>query len=297
MTSVQTLEPVGVGARDLKECLLIQLTALPGDNALERTLVESHLVDLEKNRYPAIAKATECSIEEIKAAVQTLRKLNPHPGSSVAAADVPRITPDVIVDYDDDDGYSVRLARGNDPRLQISFEYKRMASDRKGDKEAREFIRRKLESAGALIDAIRYRRDRLLELAKVVVDRQREFLDQGPQALKVLRMSELAGQFGCDPSTISRTVADKYIQTPRGIFPVRYFFTGGTESANGEATSWDSVKEMVRDIVYNEDKKNPLNDDQVVGKLEAHAIHISRRTVAKYRQQLGIPSARQRKEF
>lgn len=301
---VQTLDPTGVGARDLRECLLLQLDALAGGNhsdngyELERALVRNHLVDLEKNRLPIIAKATGATIEQIKAAVNSLRKLNPHPGSAVVDRGVPGIVPDVIVDYNEDgSGYEVRLARGNSPRLRISADYRKMMAERNGDKETRAWIRGKLEAAGALIDAIKYRRERLLELARVVVERQRDFLEQGPQGLKVLRMSELAEQFKCDPSTVSRTVAEKYIQMPRGIFPIRYFFTGGTESADGESTSWDSVKEMVRDIVDQEDKTMPLNDDQIVVRLQDQNIKLSRRTVAKYRQQLDIPSARQRKEF
>ena len=295
---VQGLEPTGVGARDLRECLLLQLRALPGDHELECILVERHLVDLEKNRYPAIVKATGRTMDEIKQAVQAMRKLMPHPGSTIASREVPRIMPDVLVEYDEDgENYTVRLARGNNPRLRISPMYRRMLSERQGDKSARDFIRRNVESAGALIDAIKYRRDRLLELAKVVVERQGAFLEHGPQALKVLRMSELAEQFGCDPSTISRTVAEKYMQTPRGIFPIRQFFTGGTDSGNGEATSWDSVKEMVREIVGHEDKTAPLNDDQIVEQLKKNSITISRRTVAKYRQQLDIAAARQRREY
>lgn len=295
---VQTLEPPGIGARDLRECFLIQIDNLDGNHELERSLVEHHLTNIEKNRFPVIAKATGRSIDEIKEAVRHLRKLNPRPGSLVVDREVPRITPDVIVDYaEDGDGYVVRLTRGNAPRLRVSSTYRQMLTDHRSDKEARDFIRRNLESASALIDAIQYRRNRLLEVACDVVDRQRGFLDEGSSGLKVLRMSELAEKLGCDPSTISRTVAEKYIQTPRGIYPLRYFFTGGTESSDGESTSWDSVKARVKEIIEAEDKKNPLNDDVVAAKLQAEGIEISRRTIAKYRQQLHIPPARQRREF
>ena len=295
---VQTLEPPGIGARDLRECLLLQLDALPGDHELERTLVEHHLTDIEKNRYPVIAKATGRSMDELKEAVHQLGRLHPHPGYLVAGRESPRILPDVLVDYTDDgEAYTVRLARGNYPRLRISDTYRRMLAEARGDKQAREFLRKNLESAGALIDAIAYRRSRLLEVAEEVVKRQRDFLDNGPSGLKILRMSELAEKLGCDPSTISRTVADKYVQTPRGIFPLRQFFTGGTEVSNGEATSWDSVKARVKEIINAEDRGNPLNDDEVAAKLLAEGIDVSRRTIAKYRQQLHIPPARQRREF
>jgi RNA polymerase sigma-54 factor len=298
---IQTLDPPGIGARDLRECMLIQLDLLADeqDVELEKLLVEKHLEDIQKNRYPVIAKATGRSIDEIKEAVHNLARLHPHPGRLVGNREVPTVAPDVIVEYaEDGEGYTVRLARGNSPRLRISETYRRMLADfRHNNKEAREFIRKNLESAGALIDAITYRRNRLLEVAEEVVQRQRDFLDIGPTGLKVLRMSELAEKLGCDPSTISRTVADKYVQTPRGIFPLRYFFTGGTESTDGEATSWDSVKAQVKAIVEGEDKKNPLSDEVIAAKLQAEGIDVSRRTIAKYRQQLHIPAARQRREF
>ncbi len=296
---VQTLDPPGIAARDVRECLLLQLDQLEdGEYELERTLIEHFLPDIEKNRFPAISKATGKDIEEIKAGVRNLRKLHLHPGYLVVEREVPTISPDVIVDYaDDGDGYTIRLARGNAPRLRISDTYRRMLSEVKHDKEAREFIRRNLESASALIDAIQYRRNRLFEVARDVVERQKDFLDYGPSGLKVLRMSELAEKLGCDPSTISRTVADKYLQTPRGIYPLRYFFTGGTEGSDGETTSWDSVKARVREIVDQEDRKNPLNDDEIADRLQKEGIEVSRRTIAKYRQQLNIPTARQRREF
>jgi RNA polymerase sigma-54 factor len=295
---VQSLDPPGIAARDLKECLLNQLLALEGDHELERILLERHLPDIEKNRYPAIAKATGKSIEEIKQAVRNLGRLNPWPGHLIVEREVPVITPDVIVEYDEEEeDYTVRLARGNSPRLRISDTYRRMLSDHRNEKDAREFIRKNLEAAGALIDAIEYRRNRLLEVAREVIQRQRDFLDIGAAGMKILRMSELAEKFGCDPSTISRTVADKYIQTPRGIFPLRIFFTGGTETESGEATSWDSVKARVEQIIAGEDKKDPLSDDDIAAKLQSEGIDVSRRTIAKYRQQLNIPAARQRREF
>jgi RNA polymerase sigma-54 factor len=295
---VQTLDPPGVGARNLRECLLLQLENHGTNHELERTLIENHLTDIEKNRYPAIAKATGRSIDEIKGAVQNLRKLHPHPGKQIGEREVPRITPDVIIDFaEDGDGYTVRLARGNSPRLRVSDVYRKMLREHKQDREAREFIRKSLESAGALIDAIHYRRNRLLEVAQEVATRQRDFLDYGPSGLKVLRMSELAEKLDCDPSTISRTVADKYVQTPRGIYPLRYFFTGGTENTDGEATSWDSVKARVKEIVDGEEKKNPMNDDEIAAKLRDEGLTVSRRTIAKYRQQLHIPTARQRREY
>lgn len=295
---VQQLEPVGVGGRDLQECLLLQLRALPGDNALEEKIVQHHLEDVVKNRLPQIAKALNCNIEEIQEALGVIAHLTPSPGLSVADRQIPRITPDVIVEYaEEGSGYTVRLARGNEPRLKISKRYLEMIKDRNGDKTARAYLKQHHESASALIDAIAFRRDRLLEVAEAVVERQTDFFDQGRQAMKVLRMSELAQQFGCDPSTISRTVAEKYIQSPRGIYALREFFVGGTESRDGETTSWDSVRARVQELIDQEDKSSPLSDEQVVRVLAREGIQLSRRTVAKYRQQLNIPAARQRKIY
>ncbi len=296
---VQQLDPVGIAARDYQECLLLQLDAQPGDNRIERTLIENHLADIEKNRYPAIAKATGYSIGEIQEAVKAITSsLVLHPGYLVVDRQVPRINPDVVIDYSDQTGeLDVRLSDGNSPRLRVSRKYIEMLKAKKNGKDVRDFVRKHVESANALIDAIRYRRGRLLAVAEAIVSRQRDFFEVGPQGLKVLRMSELAERLGCDPSTISRTVAEKYVQTPRGIYPMRYFFTGGTETEDGTTTSWDSVKVRVSDIIEKEDPSKPLNDDQIAAVLKKEGIEISRRTVAKYRQQLDIPPARQRRKF
>jgi RNA polymerase sigma-54 factor len=298
LLAVQELEPTGVGARDLQECLLLQLDALPGKHDLEERIVRHHLTDIEKNRYPAMAKALGCTIEDVKRAVANISRLHPHPGLLVTQHEVPQITPDIIVDYDEQgDGYTVRLARGSSPRLRISSMYRRLLEASKNDRQAREFIRKNIEAASAIIDAVHYRRQRLLEVAKIVVERQREFLDSGPSALKVLRMNDLADELHCDPSTISRTVAEKYMQTPRGIYPLRMFFTGGRETAGGRSTSWDSVKVRVKEIIDGEDKLNPLSDGDIAKMIQAEGIKISRRTIVKYREQLRIPTARQRVKY
>lgn len=298
LDEVQQLDPPGIAARDLRECLLLQLKTLPGDNELERRIVSEHLEDVEKNRLPNIARSLEVELEDIKAALAVLGRLSLHPGLEVVDRQAPPIVPDVIVEYNDEqNAYEVRLTRSNARELRISPEFRRALKKSRDDKKAREFINQKIEAAKAIIEAVRYRRERLLEVAKAVVEAQRDFLDHGEQHMKVLRMSDLATRFGCDPSTISRTVDEKYMQTPRGIFPLRRFFTGGTESGNGEVLGWDSIKAKVREIVDHEDKSNPLSDDEIVSRLKKLGIEIKRRTVAKYRAQLGIPTARQRRQY
>ncbi len=298
LLTVQELEPSGIAARSLEECLLLQLDAMPGHHDLEEQIIRHHLVDIEKNRYPAMAKALGCTIDEVKEAVANISKLHPHPGYLVTERQVPMVTPDVIVDYDDEgDGYTVRLARGNSPRLRISPLYQRLLRTGKNDRQTRDFIRKNIEAASAIIDAVQYRRQRLLEVARIVVERQRDFLENGPSAMKVLRMNDLAEGLHCDPSTISRTVADKYIQTPRGIYPIRMFFTGGTEKSNGESKSWDSVKARVKEIIDNEDPAKPLSDGEIANMIISEGVKISRRTIVKYREQLRIPPKQQRLRY
>jgi RNA polymerase sigma-54 factor len=296
---VQRLDPVGVAARDYQECLLLQLEALPGDNRIERELIRNHLDDVIKNRFPAIAKATGYSLGEISEAVRAISStLVLHPAYKVVELEVPPIQPDVVVAYaTTGSGLTVRLARGGLPELRISESASEMLKNKQNGKEERDFIRKHVDAGNTLIEAIRYRRQRLLDVAHAIVEKQREFFEVGPEGLKVLRMCDLAEELGCDPSTVSRTVADKYMQTPRGIYPLRYFFTGGTETENGESTSWDSVKARVKDIVEKEDRQGPLSDDEIAVMLKKEGIEISRRTVAKYRQQLDIPPARQRRVF
>ncbi len=295
---VHTLDPIGVGARDLAECLLVQLHARGDFDPFHETLVRDHLVELGRNQFPQVAKKTGRPIEDIKDALKIIGRLQHHPGLLIGQADTPRISPDVMIEHDDDgDSYTVRLTRGNMPRLRISGQYKRMLKDKQQDKAARDFLRNRVDAAGALIDAIHYRRERMLELAKLVVERQRDFFDYGPQFLKVLRMSDVAEEFGCDPSTISRTVDGKYIQSPRGIHPLRMFFTGGMTDDSGEAVSWDSIKAKMKQVIDAEDKAKPLSDDEIAAKLSDGGTPVARRTVAKYRSQLNIPPARQRREF
>ena len=295
---IQQLDPAGVGARNLPECLLLQLAALPGTTELERKIIENHYDDLQKNRLPAIAKALGVDQADVNAALDVITRLSLRPGLDVVERQIPPIVPDIIVEFnEEEDQYEVRLVRSNTRELRISPEFRAALEKTRNDKKSREFIKQKIEAANTIIDAVRYRRERLLEVAKAVVEAQQDFLDQGEQHLKVLRMSDLATRFGCDPSTISRTVDEKYIQTPRGMFALRRFFTGGTESGNGEILGWDSIKAKVQEIVTAEDKRNPYNDDEIVTKLKEFGIEIKRRTVAKYRAQLDIPTARQRRQY
>ena len=303
---IQTLEPAGVGARDLPECLLLQLDALEADDEaaeghdfdLERALVRDHLKDLEMNRYPQISKKLDRPIEDIKDGVKRLARLHPHPGKQVGADEAPPITPDAIIYFDEDTGkYEIEMT--NDPveNLTISGMWRKFLKDKRGDKKTREFLSNNVRNARWLIESIEQRKSTIHRVIRAVVDAQVEFFDKGPEHLKPLPMISVADQLGIHVATVSRAVSEKWIQTPRGVFPLRRFFSGGTTNAEGEDMSWDAVKEKLKVIIAEEDKHNPLNDDEIVDKLKEQGIDLARRTVAKYRKILNIPTARQRKEY
>lgn len=304
---VQSLEPAGVGARNLQECLLLQLTAIEEDEELseghdfdlERALLHNHLRDLELNRYPQIAKALGRDIEEIKSAVKRLSRLHPHPGKLIARDDAPPITPDAIVYRDEDTGkYEIKMAREPAEDYYISGTYRRMLKDKTVDKTTREYLANNIRNAKWLLESIQQRSSTLKRVIRVVVDAQEEFFERGPEALKPLPMILVADQLGIHVATVSRAVSEKWIQTPRGVYPLRRFFSQGTTNAtSGEDVAWDAVKEKLKQIIAAEDKTNPLNDDVIVERLKAQGLDLARRTVAKYRKILNIPVARQRRTF
>lgn len=294
---VQKLDPPGVAARDLRECLLLQLS--PGMPYYEelRTLITHHLEDIQQNRLPAIAKRTGYSLETIQAALQELRKLNPKPGADFQEEVVPPVTPDIYVERDEEGNYQVRLEEGRLPRLTISAYYRRLLTDPQTNEQTREYIKRKLNSAQWLIDAITQRRNTLLRVAQAIVDHQKNFLEKGPEYIEPLKMQEIAEKVGVHVTTVSRAVDDKWIQTPRGIFPLKRFFCGGTVTTDGDEVAWDAVRMKLQEIIANEDKQNPFSDEELVKELAKHGIHVARRTITKYRKALRIPSSRQRREW
>ena len=305
---VQTLEPTGVGARNLRECLLIQLNALEDgfdadaaeghDFDLERALVTDHLKDLEMNRYPQISKKLGRSIDQIKSAVRKLATLHPHPGKQVGGDDAHPIIPDAVIWYDEEtDTYEIEMTNDPAPNLYISGMWRKFLKEKKGDKQTREFLSNNVRNARWLIESIEQRKSTITRVIRAVVDAQREFFDKGPEFLRPLPMISVADQLGIHVATVSRAVSEKWIQTPRGVFPLRRFFSGGTQSAEGEEMSWDAVKEKLKGIIGDEDRNNPLNDDEIVERLAGQGIELARRTVAKYRKILNIPTARQRREF
>jgi RNA polymerase sigma-54 factor len=296
---VQSLDPPGVGARDLRECLLLQLTPETPSHDVLRTLISHHLDDLQHNRLPAIEKKTGFPIETIKEALEHLRRLNPKPGSGYATDNGTQyVMPDLIVEANDQGGYDVRLVDDHTPHLSISRYYQKQLRNKETDPAAREFIQKRIQSAKWLIDSIEQRRNTLLKVARAIIDHQKVFLDKGPEFIEPLKMQQIADRVGVHVTTVSRAVDDKWVQTPRGIFPLKRFFGGGTTTADGGEIAWDTIKQKVlREIIAREDKQNPMSDEGIVDEMGRHGLKVARRTVTKYRQALNIPSSRQRRQF
>jgi len=296
---VQNLEPAGVGARDVRECILIQMAQSPQDTAFESRLISDCWDELLENKLPQIAKKLNCSIGEVNDAIARLSKYDTSPGLQVGRNENYAITADVIVEENEDGtGYDVNLADARIPNLRVNNFYTRMSKDRKLDTKTREFLQQNIHSAQWLMDAINQRKNTLLRVARAVVNRQEDFFDKGQLYLKPLPMSVIADDVGVHIATVSRAVAGKYVQCSQGILPLRGFFSGGTETDDGSTQSWDAVKAKLQQIVDDEDKTKPLNDDQICKKLaEAGVPKIARRTVAKYRKLLNIPAGRFRKKY
>ena len=303
------LEPPGIAARDVRESLLLQIDAVlsgreghaPVGDARQpwtdaRTLVADHWDDLLENRLPRIEQRAHLPMARINAARDAMRRLRLAPGREVVDAEVQPVFPDVVVEYDADrDRYVAALADGSLPVLRVNPVYERMARDGGTDAAVREFVGTNVRSAEWLIEALQNRRSTLLRVVEEVIKRQRPWFDEGPEALRPLEMTEVADALGLHVATVSRAVAGKWMQTPRGIVELRKFFSGGAETADGEGASWEAVRGMVKDIVDAEDKARPLSDEAIAAALRDRGVTLARRTVVKYREQLGIPSARHRK--
>jgi RNA polymerase sigma-54 factor len=294
---VQSLDPPGIAARDLRECLLLQLTPdMPYFDEL-KTLISGHLEDLRDNRLPQIERKTGYSISRIQDAWNQLRKLNPKPGAIYAEAVVPTVTPDVMLEEAEDGSYRVVLEDSRTPRLYISDYYRKRLMSGNATPEEKEYIKRKVNSAQWLIDSIEQRRSTLTKVSQAIVDHQKAFLDDGPEAIVPLKMQQIADAVGVHVTTVSRAVDDKWIQTPRGMFPLKRFFVGGTQGQDGDDVAWDRIRLKLQELVDKEDKSDPYSDDDLVQELKKVGMNVARRTVTKYRQKMKIPSSRQRRDW
>lgn len=296
---VQQLDPPGVGARDLRECLLIQIAQRGQEMGCEYRLVADHMDELLENRLPDIARKMGVSIEQVKLAIERLSKLDTSPGLQVGRNESIPITPDVIVESPNgSDEFTVRLAESELRGLRLNDYYTRMAKDSQASESTRKFLQNNIRSAHWIIEAIEQRKNTLLKVAQAIVRNQRDFFERGPLHLRPLPMSKVADEVGVHLATVSRAVSGKYMQCAWGILPLRKFFSGGTEDENGQAHSWEAVRVKLQQIIDEEDKTQPLNDDQIKEKLaEVGISNLARRTVAKYRKLLNIPTARFRKRY
>lgn len=294
---VQSLEPVGIAARDLSECLLRQVKpSFPHHDEMQ-TLIKSHLADLAENRLPQIAKKTGYSVDLIQTVRDELHVLNPKPGAAFMETYVPNVTPDIILELDENGEYQVRLDDDRVPQLYISEYYRKRLQDPSSTAEEREFIKNKINGAQWLIDSIEQRRSTLTKVSEAIVKHQKKFLDDGPEAIEPLKMQQIADIVGVHVTTVSRAVDDKWIQTPRGILPLRKFFVGGTQTEAGEDVAWDTIRLKLQELIDKEDKSDPLSDEKLVDELKKAGMTVARRTVTKYRKRMGIPSSRQRRDW
>jgi len=295
----QKLEPAGVGARDLKECLLIQMAQSSQDMSFESRLIAEYMDELLENRLPEIAKKMKCSINAINRAVKRMSKLDTSPGLQIGRDRNHPVTADVIVEAaEDSDDFIVRLADSDLPNLKVNKYYTKMVKDAKVPEKTKKFLQNNIRSAQWIIDAIEQRKNTLLKVARAVVKFQRDFFEKGQLYLRPLPMSKVADDVGVHLATVSRAVSGKYVQCYWGILPLRKFFSGGTEDTNGQAHSWEAVRAKLQQIIDSEDKTKPLSDDKIRKKLAETGINnLARRTVAKYRKLLNIPTARFRKKY
>ena len=294
---VQGMEPAGVGARDLRECLLLQIRPEMSHARQLRRLVSDHLEDLAGNRLPLINRKTGFSIEEIELLRGLLHGLQPKPGAQFTSPFVPTVKPDVHVEQQADGTWKVRLEDVDLPNLRISPVYREMLLSPATPPATRDYIKRKINAAQWLIESIEQRRSTLLKTSQAIVDHQTRFLAEGPEAIEPLKMQQIADRIGMHVTTVSRAVDDKWLQTPRGLVPLRRFFVGGTVSADGDEVAWDRVRIKLQEIIQAEPKDAPYSDDDLVLALAKHGITVARRTVTKYRKAMDIPSSRQRRDW
>lgn len=298
LEAIQSFDPAGIGARDLQECLLLQLDQLDMQDSLAGRIVETYLERLDERYFQRMAKELGVTLEEVIAAVKLIRELDPKPGDRYNADRVEYIVPDVVVVKIGDD-YQIGLNDDGMPKLRINSLYQGIL--RRGDNmqgDTREYLEEKFRSAVWLMKSIEQRRQTLLKVSVSLCKFQREFLDKGLSALKPLVLKDVADDIGMHESTVSRVTTNKYIHTPQGVFELKFFFHSGLDSfGGGDSTSSVSVKEIIRKAVAAEDSHKPLTDQQLVDMLEKQEVKIARRTVAKYRQELRIPPASRRKRL
>jgi RNA polymerase sigma-54 factor len=294
---IQTFEPAGIGARNLQECLWIQIVQKKMEATLSGRIIQEQFDNLLAKRFSEIARNLKCTVEDVQAASDTIGTLDPRPAQEIAAEETRYVTPDLIVERVGED-FVVALNDRNVPRLRISSAYQQMLRN-KGSVEdtTRKYITEKLNSAKWLIQTIEQRRKTMIKVMRRIVEEQREFFEKGVEGLRPLTLQQIANQIGMHESTVSRVTTNKYVQTPRGVFELKYFFSSGLQTEDGDDVSAKVAKGKISQLIQGEDKKEPLSDQRIAELLHESGLRIARRTVAKYREALRILPARARRRY
>lgn len=296
LSFIQTLEPIGIGTKDLRECLLLQLKARGKENSLESQIVNNYLPFLEKKRFEFIARKLKCSVEKVKDALKEISKLEPKPGCLFTQETTQRLIPDAILTKHKD-GYEVIYNEWELPRLNINNKYKQMIEQKATPEHVKEYLRERVKAAGSLIYAVNKRKETIQKIVEEIKYAQKDFFDNGADSFKAMSLSQIANKVGKHKSTISRALVNKYLQTPNGIFELRYFLNSGVkQGGKAEFFSSKAIKSKIKTFIESENKKNPLSDQEIVRHLAQQKISVSRRTIAKYRHQLKILPSKSRRE-
>jgi RNA polymerase sigma-54 factor len=291
---VQSLDPIGIGARDLRECLLLQLKALELVDTLPWEIVQDHLHLLENHRFKEIASRTGATFEEVLKAVDTIKHLIPKPGQKYSSQKATYVQPEVTIAKVSDEFIIIQNDEGM-PQLRLNAGYRELLKSNGVSGETKTFLREKFRSAVDLLRSVNQRKQTIYKVCACIVNRQREFLEQGPSALRPMLIKDVANELGVHSSTISRVVTNKYVDTPQGVMELRKFFTMGVENPDGEELSIVQVKLKIKKLIEGENKSKPYSDNQLGQLLRRDNIFITRRTVAKYREQMQVPGSRERK--
>ncbi len=287
-------DPLGVGARDLRECLLIQLRMLAPESTLAAQIVSDHLKQLQNKQYREIARALDRPVPAVERAVELIRKLDPRPGQRYNPAETRWIEPDVAF-VKSGDAFQIVINDEGLPQLRLSHHYRRMLRQDGTSREVRNYVRERFASAIQLIKNIEQRKQTIVRVCEAIIRRQRDFLDKGIDSLRPMMIKEVAEEVGVHPSTVSRAVANKYVHTPQGVYELRYFFSEAVQGASGSTTSLINLKRLVKKLIEEEEPSRPLTDEQITQRLRELGYNVTRRTVAKYREDMRIPSTHQRR--
>jgi len=295
LKAVQSLDPTGIGARTLRECLLLQLEARGSRDSVAWKIIQDHLKLLETRQMSQLSKVLGRPMEHIQIAVNVIRHLDPAPGLRYSGAGARQVEPDVYISKDGED-YVISLNEDDIPQLRLNGEYKRMIDrEQEPNKDVRNYVKERYASALQLIKNIEQRKHTILRVCQSIIRRQPEFLESGIDHLRPMMIKEVAEEIGVHPSTVSRAVASKYAHTPQGVFELRYFFSEAVQGPLGSGTPLLIVKRRVKKMIEEEDASHPLTDEQITARLQSEGIQVTRRTVAKYREDMKIPSTHQRR--